>query len=135
MKDNIFIDSNIWVYAVSTDNENKRISAINLLKSNQNIFVSTQVLNEFYITLLKYKVNDSKIIVHISDIISNTQVATITIETLKLSWNIKNKYTFSLWDSLIIASAIQNKCSILYSEDMHHNQLIEKTLKICNPFA
>ena len=48
--------------------------------------------------------------------------------------NIISKYKFSYWNSLIIASALQNNCTILYSEDMQHNQLIENKLRIINPF-
>ncbi len=48
--------------------------------------------------------------------------------------DIKKRYRFSYWDSLIIASALENNCSILYSEDMQHSQVIEDNLKIINPF-
>jgi predicted nucleic acid-binding protein len=35
---------------------------------------------------------------------------------------------------LIIASALENKCKILYTEDMQDGQIIEGKLKIENPF-
>ncbi|MEI6154767.1 MAG: DNA-binding protein, partial [Deltaproteobacteria bacterium] len=44
------------------------------------------------------------------------------------------KYQYSYYDSLIISSALEKKCQILYSEDMQDGQTIEKTLKIVNPF-
>ena len=44
------------------------------------------------------------------------------------------KYQYSYWDSLLLASSLENKCSIIYSEDMQHEQIIEKKLKIINPF-
>ena len=37
-------------------------------------------------------------------------------------------------DSLIVATALENGCTILYSEDMQHEQIIEKQIKIINPF-
>jgi len=43
------------------------------------------------------------------------------------------RYGYSYWDSLIIATALQNNCGILYSEDMQHDQLIEDRLRIINP--
>ncbi len=46
---------------------------------------------------------------------------------------IRGRYGFSYWDSLI-ATALLSGCSILYSEDMQHDQVIESTLKIINPF-
>jgi len=45
------------------------------------------------------------------------------------------KYDFQLFDSIIISSALESGCSILYSEDMNDGQIIEKTLKIENPFS
>jgi predicted nucleic acid-binding protein len=47
---------------------------------------------------------------------------------------IRGRYGFSYWDSLIVATALLSGCSILYSEDMQHDQVIESTLKIINPF-
>ena len=41
---------------------------------------------------------------------------------------------YSLYDALIISSALEANCSILYSEDMHHGHCIDKRLKIVNPF-
>ena len=44
------------------------------------------------------------------------------------------RYKFSFYDSIIIAAALDAKCSILYTEDLQHKQIIEKTLTIINPF-
>jgi len=33
-----------------------------------------------------------------------------------------------------LASALENGCQIVYSEDMQHKQIIENSLKIINPF-
>ncbi len=43
------------------------------------------------------------------------------------------RYGYSYWDSLIIATALQRDCDILYSEDMQHDQLVESKLRIINP--
>ncbi len=136
MKDKIYFDTNIWVYsALKNENElEKREKALDLIQCDAELFASTQVLNEFYNVLLKYKIEDKLIVIYIKEIIENTTVSSQNIETLKKAWEIKQKYFFSLWDSLIVASALENNCSILYTEDMHHNQLIENTLKIINPF-
>jgi predicted nucleic acid-binding protein len=41
---------------------------------------------------------------------------------------------FSIYDSLIISTALQNQCTILYTEDLQHNQIVDGKLKIVNPF-
>lgn len=40
----------------------------------------------------------------------------------------------TIYDSLIIATALEASCTTLYSEDMQHGQLIENKLLIINPF-
>jgi predicted nucleic acid-binding protein len=59
----------------------------------------------------------------------------LEIDTPKVlqALEINARYGYSYWDSLIIAAALQNNCSILYSEDMQHNHLIEDKLRIINP--
>ncbi|MFZ8805680.1 MAG: hypothetical protein ACO2PO_22235, partial [Candidatus Calescibacterium sp.] len=48
--------------------------------------------------------------------------------------SLANQYKYSYWDSLIIASALENKCKILYTEDMQDGQILEGKHKIENPF-
>jgi len=40
----------------------------------------------------------------------------------------------TIYDSLIIASALEADCKILYTEDLQHNHLVENKLRIVNPF-
>jgi len=53
---------------------------------------------------------------------------------IRKAMTIKERYKYNYWDSLIIASALQNNCSILYTEDLQDGQVIENALKIVNPF-
>jgi predicted nucleic acid-binding protein len=46
---------------------------------------------------------------------------------------IQERWSYSFYDSLIIASALEAGCTILYSEDLQHGQTIEG-LRIINPF-
>jgi predicted nucleic acid-binding protein len=46
---------------------------------------------------------------------------------------IVERYRFSWYDSLIVASALESRCEVLYSEDLQHKQRIE-SLEIVNPF-
>jgi len=46
-----------------------------------------------------------------------------------------NDKVFVDTDSLVLSAALGNGCSVLYSEDLQHNQTIENTLKILNPFV
>jgi predicted nucleic acid-binding protein len=55
-------------------------------------------------------------------------------ETVLSAITIAERYRFSFYDSLIIATALKANCTTLYSEDMQDGQLIENKLLIVNPF-
>jgi predicted nucleic acid-binding protein len=48
---------------------------------------------------------------------------------------VAERYGFSLYDSVIVASALLAGCKTLYSEDLQHRQVIDKKLTVINPFA
>lgn len=134
MKDKVFFDTNIIVYLYSEDETKKRSVAQNLLIGNDS-FISTQVLQEFTnISRKKHKAEWKKISAALEEIVLHSSVSTNQIKTIKHALLIAEKTKYSFYDSMIIASALENNCQILYSEDMQHNQLIEKKLLIVNPF-
>ena len=92
------------------------------------------MLSEYYSALLKHKISDNDIQNSIHALICATGVSAISVDTVLASFQIKNRYQFSYWDSLVIASAIENNCIRLYSEDLQNNQIIDNTLTIKNPF-
>lgn len=137
MKDRIFIDTNIFVYSAIEDtiNLDKRNKAIELIQGEEyEIIVSTQVINEFYTILIRNGISDADIQERIFEIVENAVLTNVTFKTIQYAWGIREQYKYSYWDSLIVASALENNCSILYTEDFQDGQIIEKKLKIINPF-
>ena len=137
MPDKAFVDSNIFVYAALDDgnNSNKRRRAIELLENSAlSLVAGTQVVNEFYAVLLKQKIAEADIREKASEILNDLEIVSITPSIVRASWKLKDKYRCAYWDSVIIASALDAGCSMLYSEDMQHGQVIEKSLTIMNPF-
>lgn len=47
---------------------------------------------------------------------------------------LREKYDFLFWDSLIVASALIGGEAVLYSKDMHDVLMVEGQLQILNPF-
>ena len=47
---------------------------------------------------------------------------------------LRTQYSFSFWDSLIVASALASEANILYSEDMQDGLIISNQLTLINPF-
>jgi predicted nucleic acid-binding protein len=58
----------------------------------------------------------------------------LTASTLLSALDVAARYSFSHYDSLIIAAALEAGCTTLYSEDLQHGQVIDHRLTIINPF-
>ena len=135
MGDKSFIDTNIWVYAhLQEANNNKCNTAVALLEKLPLLVSSTQVLSEYYSVMQRNKIPDNLIQDNVEIILAITDVSVIQVMTIRLAHKIKLKYSFSYWDSLVLASALEAGCQCLYSEDMQHKQIIEGSLMIVNPF-
>lgn len=134
MNDNVFLDTNILVYSYSSSEPDKRAIARALILEN-NSFVSTQVLQELSNTITKklgFSFSDA--IKVVEEMAKNNNLHTNTQITIIKACEIAERYRFSFYDSMIITAALESNCEILYSEDMQHNQTIDDTLKIINPF-
>jgi predicted nucleic acid-binding protein len=70
----------------------------------------------------------------ISSFYSDYRVIYFTEKIMTDASNLRNKYSLSFWDSLVISHAVSVKCEVLYSEDMQHNQIFDGKLKVVNPF-
>jgi len=135
MKDKVFIDSNIILYAYSRTEPSKREIANALIFATSDALISTQVINEVTNILYKKFGLDSKEIEAVIDEIAEVfSIVNFTLETQKYAIHIKERYQLQYYDSLILATALEHGCGIVYSEDMQHNQLIEDRLRIVNPF-
>jgi len=138
MKDRIFIDTNVLVYIHLFDEESqdKRKALQNLLQRriDAELIINVQVINEFYNVLLRKNIEDNVIQEKIHSQLEICSASELSLKTVFSAWKLREKYKYSYWDSLILASALENSCSILYSEDMQHDQVIEDNLKIINPF-
>jgi predicted nucleic acid-binding protein len=62
-------------------------------------------------------------------------VEIITLATVHKALDVRERYGFSWYDSLIVAAALVAGCHRLYSEDMQHGQLIDGQLSVINPFV
>ena len=132
--DKTFIDSNILIYAYTDDEPEKQRIALRFLDDCQPV-ISTQVIREFSNVLLKKgNVRSEMIKEAIGEII---EIAILVNEELTLildSFAMHERYKYSFYDSLIIATAVNSQCQILLSEDMQDGQIIEGRLRIVNPF-
>jgi len=134
MKDKIFVDTNIIIYAYSKTELIKNKIANEIIFSTKCI-ISTQVINEISNVLLKkFKLQINEVEDVLFELSNIFEIVNFSFITQLKALKIKEKYKFQFFDSLIIATALENECNYLYSEDMQHNQIIENKLRIINPF-
>ena len=135
MTDKIFLDTNLWVYLFS-DQRTKQENISRLISENfKNIWLSAQVLGELFNVITKKEFTPPEEAVKIVRRISaEFPVSGIDKATVKRAMDLKLKYHYSYWDSLIIAAALGTHCKRLYTEDLQHKQVIENGLIIINPF-
>ncbi|WP_370870047.1 PIN domain-containing protein [Methylobacter sp.] len=63
------------------------------------------------------------------------QTQAVTVDTHERGLDIAERFGFSLYNSMIVSSALQFDCTVLYSEDMQHGgQEIDGQLVVLNPF-
>ena len=128
----IAADSNILLYLHDKSDKIKRDIAKNILSDNPK--VSTQVISEF-INVARRQLDLSKpdIVTYCADLLKDCEVIPVSCDTLINAAGLIRKYDFQIFDSIIVASALEAGCTVLYSEDMQHGLVID-TLTIVNPF-
>ena len=61
-------------------------------------------------------------------------ILSISVETHDSALRVAERYNYSMFDALIIASALEAGSDTLWSEDMHSGMVIDGRLRIANPF-
>ena len=129
----ISLDSNILIYNHSLDFEDKMLISLNFF--NENPFISTQVISEYLnVMRKKFKIEKNELMLLCSSWLEKCTIQPVVLSTIKLAQNLVKNYDFQIFDGIIVASALEANCDILYSEDMHNGLIVENTLKIVNPF-
>lgn len=131
-----FLDTNIWLYAFTVgDDPEKTVRAKTLIETQSTVFVSTQVINEVCINLVKKaRFSEQQVQQLIESFYAKYVVSEFSKPLLLKASALREQYALSFWDSLIVASALAINTPVLYSEDMQDGLTIESRLRIINPF-
>ncbi|WP_310587755.1 PIN domain-containing protein [Dyadobacter sp. CY312] len=134
MKDRkCFLDTNILLYCYAQDEPLKQSLALEAA-SNNYTFISTQVVKETCnILRKKAKLSWENINLVVDEIESNNEIVQVKISTIRSALHLVNRFKLQWFDSIIIASALEANCSVLYSEDLQDGFKIDN-LVIENPF-
>ena len=133
MADRALIDSNVLLYAVGDDDARREVAEALIA---QRPVLSVQVLAETSAVLRrKFRLEPSAIAKNLEAIPARVQCDALEAQTVLSALHWGERLGYSHYDSQIIAAAPAADCSVLYSEDMQHGQLIDGRLTIVNPFV
>lgn len=126
-----FADTNVILYLL--DDGHKADRAEQILARRPRI--SVQVLNESLTNCRrKAGLNWEETRLFLSGIQASCQVESLTIQTHEVGRALSERYGYSVYDAMIVASALIAGCTTLWTEDMQDGMRVEDQLRIVNPF-
>ena len=132
----VFIDTNVWVYALSSQDHAKKNAAVDLIAKSYRddmICVSSQVLKEFAnFAFRKTRKSAAEINAMFSRIGSYTFVAD-TKELVADGVTGRETWQVGFYDALIIAAANKAGCTTIFTDDLNNGQKYGNVVAI-NPF-
>ena len=132
-----FFDANILVYCHDLKEPIKHKHAAVLLAqamTREDLVLSTQVLQEFYNTVVGKKLRTPEQAVMLCRAWAEHEVVNSTPDLLFRAFALQQRHQISVWDALVVQAALDANCTTLYSEDLHHGMRFG-ALEIVNPFA
>lgn len=134
----IFVDTNVLVYAYDRADPGRHRKAQMTLKKlwlDQSLVLSTQVLQEFYVTVTR-KLAQPLSPQQARDIMRDYQIwpiQSLAAADVLAASELQEVEQLSFWDAMIVTAAQNAGATTLLSEDMQHGRRIG-TLQIVNPF-
>ncbi len=127
-----FIDSNIVLYLLSADvTKADRAEAVIAAGG----VVSVQVLNEVTnVARRKLRMAWAETDELIAGLRSACAVEPLTLQTHDTGRRLAARYGLSVYAAMIASAALLAGCDRLFSEDMQHGLLLDRQLRVCNPF-
>lgn len=127
-----FFDTSVLLYLLSAESEKADRAETLLAESG---VISVQVLNEFTAVATRKLVMPLADIREILETVRRIcRTEPLTVDDHDHAVEIMERYRFSLYDSVIVASALRADCGTLFTEDLQHGQLINQQLRVINPF-
>lgn len=127
MKDDVFVDSNILVYAYDKSEGKKHKICKNFLEKvflgDKRIFLSTQILSEFAFVVTKKirKPLSNNEVYEILEELTNLEniiVLQISKKTVLNTVKITNNHNLNFWDAQIASTIVENNITKILTENI-----------------
>lgn len=138
MSDNVFVDTNILLYARDASEPDKQPVAASLIADlweSGKGRLSVQVLNEFFVNVTR-KLDPGLTADEAWDEIETLTAwrpVALDMPLVTRTFSAHRRYGLSWWDSMIVAAAEASNCSRILSEDLSDTQAYFG-IAVVNPF-
>lgn len=132
----VSVDTNILIYAVSAENNAKVTIAKQLITAlpHCDSLLSLQALAEFtFVGIRKLRLSPQQVLTRVNAWMTLFPVVHATPATLPRAIHAVADHKLSFWDAMLWATIQQAGATVLFSEDLQHNQVIGG-VRIINPF-
>jgi predicted nucleic acid-binding protein len=134
-----FVDTNVLVYAFDKGNSVKKRVAqrlMNELMDEDRLRVSTQVLQELFVTLTRkasQRCSSAEAMAVLEDLAA-WPLMVVDYAAIRAAVGLADQAKLSFWDALVVVAAARAGATVLYTEDMNDGQEV-LGVRISNPFA
>jgi predicted nucleic acid-binding protein len=134
-----FVDTNVLVYAFDKSGSPKKRNAerlLNELMEDDRLRVSTQVLQELFVTLTR-KVSQPCTRAEALAVLEDLAVWPLMVvdyAAIRAAVDLSVKAKLSFWDALVVVAAARSGAAVVYTEDLNDGQEIIG-VRISNPFS
>ena len=134
-----FVDTNVLVYALDKSGSAKKRVAqrlLNELMDEDRLRVSTQVLQELFVTLTRKAMQrcSSEEALAVMEDLTAWPLMVVDYAAIRAAAGLADQARISFWDALIVVAAARAGAAVLYTEDLNDGQEI-LGVRISNPFA
>jgi predicted nucleic acid-binding protein len=137
MTETIFVDTNVFIYAVDLADPRKQQVAqswISGLWTTRRGRLSLQVIHEFYAKVCQKSLSArEQARAEARGLFAWRPVAMDSV-LAEHAWKLQDRYQLSFWDALIVAAAKSAACTFLLTEDLRSGQDFDSLL-VVNPFT
>ena len=132
----VFLDTNVLVYAFDTSDREKQARALAVLAQHPDATISTQVLLEWFAAVTRKLTPPMPPAAAQKGLesLAKLSVATADAELVVRAAQTSVEYQLSIWDAMVIEAAAIAGCRVLLSEDLNDAQVI-RGVRVQNPFA
>jgi predicted nucleic acid-binding protein len=138
MSARVFVDTNVLLYARDASEPVKQPLAagwLDLLWDRRTGRLSSQVLNEYYVTVTRrlrpgLPVDEAR--ADVRDLLA-WRPARVDGAVLEDAWWLEDRFGLAYWDALVVAAGRAQGCQYLLSEDLQHEQDLDG-IRVIDPF-